>query len=444
MSEMLMDRGLPASIEAERAVLGAILLDNVTFTQAGEVLKADDFSLDSHRRIYLRMEELADAARPIDFVTLTEKLTQHKEVESVGGVAYVTSLTDGLPRVKNISQYVAIVKDKALLRGLIHSSNAAIQRAYEMEQPAEEIIAGVQQTLLEIAGQGEKPPSLKEVARWQMDEWARIEKIEGPCVGLSMDLDDMDWFTTGFRRDEMYVFGGRPGTGKTSLACQWIRKNCRDGKKVGIWEGDIPGDQILVRLACMETGISIEHARDVRYLAKTAPEELRRLKEATAEIAHEWSELLFIDDRAGLDIRRVCAVIRYWASIGVELGIVDYLGKIACQGRSPYERGTEAISALRNVNRQTHMPLAVLCQLSRVAPGERPSMDKLRDSGQIEEHSPTVGLLFREVKENERGQKVLTGKDEIILEKNRHGPPQQHIDVVYDGKIGIYRPRIPE
>src|SRR5579872_2855017 len=146
-----LDRGLPASLDAERAVLGAILLDNLTYNQAAESLRAEDFSLDSHRRIYLRIMELAETGRPIDFVTLTEQLGQHKEIEAVGGVAYVTSLTDGLPRVKNIEQYVRIVKDKALLRGLIHAASSAIQKAYEQDGPAEEIVDAAESAIFQIS-----------------------------------------------------------------------------------------------------------------------------------------------------------------------------------------------------------------------------------------------------------------------------------------------------
>src|SRR5256885_2451533 len=152
-TDYMLDRGLPASADAERAILGAILLDNSSYPQAAEHLQADDFSLDSHRRIYLRMMELAENGRAIDFVTLTEQLGQHKEIESVGGVAYVTSLTDGLPRVKNIEQYVKIVKDKALLRGLIHAATSAIQQAYEQEAPAEEIIDSAESAIFKVAEQ---------------------------------------------------------------------------------------------------------------------------------------------------------------------------------------------------------------------------------------------------------------------------------------------------
>ena len=150
-TEHSLDRGLPASLEAERAILGAILLDNSTYSQATELLQADDFSLDSHRRIYLRMMELGETSRPIDFVTLTEQLGQHHEIEAVGGAAYVMSLTDGLPRVKNIEHYVKIVKDKALLRGLIHAASAAIQKAYEQDAPAEEIIEAAESAIFQVA-----------------------------------------------------------------------------------------------------------------------------------------------------------------------------------------------------------------------------------------------------------------------------------------------------
>src|SRR5207302_10715349 len=123
-----------------RSILGAILLDNFSYNQAAESLKPDDFALDAHRRIYSRMVDLAKSSRPVAIVTLREELTRRREVEAVGGVAYLTSLTDGLPRRPNIEHYVRIVRDKALLRGLIHTSNTAIARAAEQADPAEEIL----------------------------------------------------------------------------------------------------------------------------------------------------------------------------------------------------------------------------------------------------------------------------------------------------------------
>src|SRR5881398_1380670 len=139
-TDQSLDRGLPSSIDAERSILGSILLDNFLYNQAAETLKADDFALDSHRRIYSRMMELAEHAKPIDIVTLAEELARRKEVEAVGGVAYISSLTDGLPRRPNIEHYVKIVRDKAMLRALIHTASTAIARASEQAETADEIL----------------------------------------------------------------------------------------------------------------------------------------------------------------------------------------------------------------------------------------------------------------------------------------------------------------
>src|SRR3954471_16568424 len=146
-----LERGLPARIDAERSILGAILLDNFLYNQAAETLKADDFALDSHRRIYSRMMELAEHSKPIDIVTLAEELARRKEVEAVGGVAYISSLTDGLPRRPNIEHYVKIVRDKAMLRALIHTANTAIARAAEQADPAEEILDAAESAIFQLS-----------------------------------------------------------------------------------------------------------------------------------------------------------------------------------------------------------------------------------------------------------------------------------------------------
>src|SRR6185369_4448388 len=148
---------MPQSIPAERAVLGSILLSNETWWQT-ESMQCDDFHLHSHRVIYRRMMELIAEGKPIDFVTLTDKLGQHGEIEMVGGVVYVTGLTDGLPRVKNIVNYVSIVKDKAQLRALIHTCNSSIQKAYEPGANAEELIAEADRKICDIQGQGKTGP----------------------------------------------------------------------------------------------------------------------------------------------------------------------------------------------------------------------------------------------------------------------------------------------
>src|SRR5215813_10486650 len=215
-----LDRGLPASIDAERAVLGAILLDNLTYSQASEHLLAEDFSLDSHRRIYLRMMELAEVGRPIDFVTLTEQLGQHKEIEAVGGVAYVTSLTDGLPRVKNIEQYVKIVKDKALLRGQIHAATSAIQKAHEQEAPAEEIIDAAESEIFKVAEQriGQGFLGIPEIVKQSFGSIDKLYEQGQRRSGLETHFEDFDSMTSGLQKSDLIIIAARPSMGKTAFA----------------------------------------------------------------------------------------------------------------------------------------------------------------------------------------------------------------------------------
>src|SRR5690348_1197028 len=219
-TDFTLDRSLPASVEAERAILGAILLDNAAFPQAAEFLQADDFSLDSHRRIYRRMEELSNSGRAIDFVTLTEQLGQHKEIESVGGVAYVTSLTDGLPRVKNIDQYVRIVRDKALLRGLIHAATAAIQKAYDQDAPAEEIVDAAEADLFSVAQKriGQGFMGVADIVRSSFGSIDKLYERGQRITGLETHFEDLDSMTSGLQKSDLIIIAARPSMGKTAFA----------------------------------------------------------------------------------------------------------------------------------------------------------------------------------------------------------------------------------
>src|SRR5438876_11558414 len=146
-----LNSSLPANVEAERSILGAILLDNLAYNQAAEHLRPEDFSLDSHRRIYSRMMDLAESSRPIDMITLIEELDRRRELEAVGDVGYVSGLVDGVPDRPSIEHYIKIVRDKALLRGLIHAANSAIARASDQSDPAEEVLNDVEAAILQLS-----------------------------------------------------------------------------------------------------------------------------------------------------------------------------------------------------------------------------------------------------------------------------------------------------
>src|SRR5574340_122608 len=215
-----LERGLPASIEAERSILGAILLDSFAYNQAAEALQPDDFSLDSHRRIYAGMRELAESNRAIDLITLAEELSRHKEVEAVGGVAYLSSLTDGLPHRPNIEHYVQIVKDKALLRGLIHAANAAIARAMDEAEPADEVLAGAEAGLFELADK-RFAGGFRGVKQIVSESFGSIDALyeRGQRVtGLETHFADFDGLTSGLQKSDLVIIAARPAMGKTPFA----------------------------------------------------------------------------------------------------------------------------------------------------------------------------------------------------------------------------------
>ena len=233
LSDVSLDRGLPASVEAERSILGAILLDNPSYNEAAERLRAEDFSLDSHRRIYSRMAELIDAHRAVDIVTLWEELARRKEGEAVGGVAYLASLTEGLPRRPSIEEYVRIVKDKSLGRQLIGICSTAITRAADQSEEALTVLDAAESGLLEVSERGITRgfTGIPEIVR---DSFGTIDNLyaqQKEVTGLATHYTQFDKMTSGLQTSDLIIIAARPSMGKTAWAIN-IAENAavRDGK----------------------------------------------------------------------------------------------------------------------------------------------------------------------------------------------------------------------
>ena len=388
------DRGLPASIEAERAILGAILLDNFAYNQAAESLQAEDFSLDSHRRIYLRIMELAESGRPIDFVTLTEQLGQHKEIEAVGGVVYVTSLTDGLPRVKNIEQYVKIVKDKTMLRYQIHAANSAMEQAYEQEAPAEEIIDAAESAIFQIAekriGQGFQ--GIQEIVKASFGSIDKLYEQGQRITGLETHFEDFDNLTSGLQKSDLVIVAARPSMGKTAFAIN-IAENAavRDHKVVGVFSLEMSRESLLRRLLCSQARVD-SHKLRTGFLNR---EDYHKLVAALGALLEAP---IFIDDSPGISARR-------------------------------YENRTQEVSAisrgLKALAKEMRCPVVALSQLSRAPENRtgnnRPQLADLRESGAIEQDADVVAFIFRE-EVYKQDDPDLEGKAELIIAKQRNGP----------------------
>jgi replicative DNA helicase len=426
-ADINLDRSLPASVDAERSVLGAILLDNDTLPQAAELLRAEDFSLDGHRRIYGRMIELNETGRPIDIITLTEELGRRKEVESVGGVAYISSLTEGLPRRENIEHYVKIVKDKALLRGLIHAASSAIAQAMEQSETAEEIIDAAESAIFKISESsiGRGFAGITEIVKESFGSLDALYERGRRVTGLETYYSELDQMTSGLQASDLVIIAGRPSMGKTAFAVN-IAENVavRDKRVVGIFSLEMSREALLLRLLCSQAQIDAHKLRS-GFLTK---DDFAKLGSALAALAESP---IFVDDTPGLSLHEMRAKSRrlQQARGQLDLIVVDYLQLMAGSPGRRYENRTQEVSAisrgLKALAKEMRVPVIALSQLSRAPESRggdhRPQLSDLRESGSIEQDADVVMFLFRE-EYYKPDDPDLDGIAELIIAKQRNGP----------------------
>jgi replicative DNA helicase len=411
--EIDLTRGLPASVEAERSILGAILLDNRAFNEAAEHLTPGDFSLDSNRRIYARMANLAELSKPIDLVMLVEELCRQKELEAIGGAEYVAGFLDGVPDRPSIAHYVHIVKEKAQLRGLISAAQVAISRALDGEQPVE-IAGGLLQTVLDVEAQAQMNHALS--GRDFMPEVLReleLEAQSGGLVGLPTGLDPLDLITGGLRKGELVVVGALPSAGKTAFACQIITANAEAGNAVGVFSLEMSRWDLGKRFLSTVTAVSASKIRHPGHIKK---DEWSVLATGAAEIA-EWP--VWFDDSGTISVPELLARARLFISrMGAKLIVVDYLQIVRTEARDIRERVSKVADALRQLAKAERIPVVLLSQLRRPQDvNDPPTIIDLKESGDIEAHAHLVLLLHAPTTPDGKP----TGEDTIIVAKNRNG-----------------------
>ncbi len=424
-----LERGLPVSLEAERSILGGILLDNSLYDQAAEHLTGDDFSLDAHRRIYSRMRDLQETGRPVDMITLVEELDRRKEVEAIGGVAYLSSLIDGVPERPSIEYYVRIVRNKALLRGLINVAQNAIAEAIEHADEAEEVLGRAEQAIFQLSenriGQGfMNIPDIIKASFGSLEElYARGQEI----TGLATHYTLLDKLTSGLQPSDLIIIAARPSMGKTAFAMN-IAENAAvlDGKVVGVFSLEMSREALLMRMLASHAQVDSKNLRQ-GFLTK---DDMRKLTRATEELTQSK---LYIDDTPGISISEMRAKARRLKQQEkrLDLLIVDYLQLMSAVpiGGKRFENRTQEVSAisrgLKALAKELRVPVVALSQLSRAPESRggdhRPQLSDLRESGSIEQDADVVAFIFRE-EVYKKDDPDLDGMAELIVAKQRNGP----------------------
>jgi replicative DNA helicase len=416
MTVTLMEqRGLPASVDSERSILGAILLENGAYHEAAEKLQAEDFSLDSHRRIYGRMAELIENERAVDYVTLTDELTLRGEVDAVGGRAYIASLTEGLPRRPSIKEYVRIVKEKAMGRQLISLCDSAIARAVDQEK-TKDILGSIQDGLESIIfGNDRDEPLVSSYNLEALNEFERERSLK-QSPGLSYGIETLDRFTGGMRKGEVCVVGARSGVGKTSLVCQAIAANASKGIPCHLFSLEMTRQQILRRLWSIVSGVSHKRISDP-WLA--TEEDANKVRNAAAEV-DAWP--LRIHDNSEISLSQIVAAGRL--SIrrhGTRFVGVDYAQEVDAPGK---DERTKVMMVCRKLSRMVKHEDCSLMLLSQLVKGNReffnkpPVVSDLVESGKLENVAHCIVLLHRGWDE-EAGR--VTDEAELIVPKQRRG-----------------------
>jgi replicative DNA helicase len=435
-SDVSLDRGLPASVEAERSILGAILLDNHSYNEAAEKLSSEDFFLDSHRRIYSRMAELIDAQRAVDIVTLAEELARRKEVEAVGGVAYLASLTEGLPRRPSIEEYVRIVKDKSLARQLIIICNTAITRAADQSDEALVVLDSAESGLLEVSERGITRgfTGIPEIIR---DSFGTIDNLyaqQKEVTGLATHYTQFDKMTSGLQSSDLIIIAARPSMGKTAWAIN-IAENAavRDGKVVAVFSLEMSKESLLRRMLASQALVSMQKIQ-TGFIPKADRSKLMEALERLAEAK------IFIDDTPAIALSEMRAKARrLQRQQGVlDLIVIDYLQLMTAStfgaGAKRYENRTQEVSAisrgLKALAKELRVPVVALSQLSRASEqrggDKKPMLSDLRESGSIEQDADVVAFIHRDsyYNKDENGEEDPDSKNkaEIIIAKQRNGP----------------------
>jgi replicative DNA helicase len=420
------ERTLPHNLDAERSVLGAILLRNDAFNTAAEHIDADDFYRRAHGRIFNKMVVLSERNDAIDLITLTEELTRAGEIDEVGGPAYIARLVDGVPRSANVEYYARIIKQKSTLRSLIHSAQEIQKTAFEGDLEVDEILDDAERQIFQIADKrlrtGFTP--LSELVRGSFDTIQKLQEHKGAVTGVPTGFTELDEMTSGLHPGDLVLVAARPSMGKTSFVlniAQHIGTEASPPMTVGFFSLEMSKEQLFMRLLTSEARIDAHRLR-TGYLTT---DDYGKLVHAIGRLEQAR---IYIDDTASIGVLEMRAKARrLQAEHGLHLLIIDYIQLM--QGRGKFDNRQQELStisrSLKGLAKELGVPIIALSQLSRAAEtrsDHRPMLSDLRESGALEQDADLCMFIFRpavyEKEKNPETDRVA----EIIIAKQRNGP----------------------
>ncbi|MCS5701588.1 MAG: replicative DNA helicase [Acidobacteria bacterium] len=416
------ERPLPHNLEAEKAVLGAVLIHDEQFNIAVELINAQDFYRHAHQQIFDKMVSLRERNEVIDLVTLKEELDRAGNLNEVGGPAYIAALVDGVPKSTNVEYYAKIVKEKATLRSLIGSANKILTTAYQAEADASEQLDLAGQAIFQITDDRLKGgfESLRDLVPGGFKTLEKLQEQQSFLTGVPSGFTDLDRLTSGFQPSDLVIIAARPSMGKTSLALNIAQHvGTKTEKTVGVFSLEMSKQQLFLRMLTAEARIDSQKFRG-GFLSS---EDYKKLSEALGALGESK---VFIDDSASISVLEMRAKARRLKQEhGLDLLIIDYLQLM--QGRGRFEnRNLELASisrSLKSLAKELEAPVVALSQLSRAPESRsehRPQLSDLRESGALEQDADVVLFIYREDVYDHKPENENTA--EVIIGKQRNGP----------------------
>ena len=415
----------PQNIEAEQSILGSILLENSAINAAQETIAKDDFYSEAHRKIFATIEELSERNEPVDLITLSNALKDRNLLDAIGGTAYLASLVDNVPSAANVANYSRIVKEKAILRGLIGSATEIINNCYESGSDVEQVLDSAEHRIFEISENKVRQSfsPMRDVVKTTFKSIENLFNRKELITGVPTGFEKIDDMTSGLQNSDLIIIAGRPSMGKTAFALSIAQNAALDAQiPVAIFSLEMSKEQLAFRLLASEARVDSQRMRK-GFLGET---DWPKLTEAAGRLSEAP---MYIDDTPAISVLEMKAKSRRLkADKGLGLIVVDYIQLMRGSNTSRDSREqeiSEISRSLKALAKELQLPVIALSQLNRKVedrPNRRPQMADLRESGAIEQDADVIAFIYRDEVYNKADDNPEKGKAEIILGKQRNGP----------------------